>query len=40
MDDRQLAFPWDRPVFVRSYLRVRFGREESVTSHYRSLPRR
>lgn len=25
-------------VFVREYTRVRFGREETVTQHYRSYP--
>lgn len=27
-----------RPVFVRAYTRIRFGRLENVTQHCRSLP--
>lgn len=35
------TFAWanGRPVFVRQYLRFRYGTWESVCSHYRSLPR-
>jgi hypothetical protein len=27
------------PVFVREYERVRYGRQEHVCAHWRSLPR-
>lgn len=29
-----------KSVRVRTYVRCRFGRQEHVCSHYRSLPRR
>lgn len=31
-------FDNSKPVFVRAYMRNRFGREESVCQHYRSYP--
>lgn len=30
----------DRVVFVREYLRCRFGKWECVRAHFRSLPQR
>lgn len=38
MSDRQLSMPWGGPVHVRAYHRIRFGKTESVRSHFRSLP--
>jgi len=29
---------WDKPVHVRAYIRRRFGRDEGVCEHWRSLP--
>jgi hypothetical protein len=36
MVNRQLDFGW--LVFVRAYVRVRYGKQEHVCSHYRSWP--
>lgn len=32
------AYLRPKSVFVRAYLRLRFGRMENVCQHYRSLP--
>lgn len=37
----QYAFEFEypgKPVFVRAYTRFRYGKQEHVCSHYRSLP--
>ena len=33
------AEPPGRPVYVRTYTRLRFGRWETVIDHYRRYPR-
>jgi hypothetical protein len=33
------GLPWGRMVSVRSYLRCRFGKWETVKSHFRGWPR-
>lgn len=35
-----MSCAWPRPVYVRAYIRVRWGRIEQVTAHCRSLPKR